>query len=51
MFLNVQRGNAMKTAGKIAVIVIALSLAMGAGIAAGQANRPDNAASRNRKSR
>jgi hypothetical protein len=34
----------MKTTGKIAVIVIALSLAMGARIAAGQVNRPDNAA-------
>jgi len=44
MCLIVERGNAMKTSSGIAVIIVALSLAMGGRIAAGQANRPDNAA-------
>lgn len=44
MCLIVERGNAMKTSRKISIFIIVLSLAMGARIAAAQANRPDNQA-------
>ena len=44
MSLIVERGNAMKTARKISVFIIVLSIATGARIAVAQANRPDNQA-------